>query len=102
MTGTSALRIACSAAIPQPVVEHHRADPVAGRDRGVGQHERGGQRVLEPGKAAGELRHRAAGVDENVDGLRLLDRELASDRVPALRRRLPVDVPRVVAWHVVP
>ncbi len=57
--------------------------------------------MLEPRELAGELRHRAAALDHREDRLRLLDGELAHHVLPPPRRRLPVDVTRVVADGVV-
>ena len=85
----------------QLIVEHHRADAIAGRAGDVGEHERAGERVLEARELAGELRHRTSRIDEQIDRLRLLDRVLPRDRPPAARRRLPVDVARIVADDVV-
>src|SRR3954453_9018028 len=76
------------------VVEDERADAIAGGCRDVSENQRRGERMLETRVRARQLRHRATGVDETEDALRLLDRELARDRLAAARRRLPVDM----AW----
>src|SRR5690242_1966831 len=68
------------------VVEDECTDPIAGARRDVGEHQRGGERMLEARIGTGQLRHGAPGVDETEDALRLLDRELARDRLAAARR----------------
>ena len=56
--------------------------------------------MLEAREGAGELRHRSARVNETKQRLRLLDREVARDRLASTRRGLPIDVPRIVANNV--
>src|SRR6185437_12208013 len=83
------------------IVERDEPHAVAARRRHVAEHERRREHMLEARVASGELRHRAAAIDERDDRLRAFDRLLAADQTAVARRRFPVEEARIVAGHVI-
>src|SRR6185437_10394712 len=69
------------------IVERDETHTVAARRRHVAEHERRREHMLETWVASGELRHRAAAIDERDDRLRAFDRLLAADQTAVARRR---------------
>ena len=81
-------------------VEHEESNTIATLERNVGEGQCGGEGVFEPWPVAYELRHHAAGIDHEHDGLALLDGKLARDEPLVTSTRFPVDVAWIVALDV--